>query len=74
MNPELKVIARAVRERQVVELRRRGIDVAVQPEFEGGVEMVRQALTLYPYDEAKTASLVAGLRGDLYGYASDSAS
>jgi CPA2 family monovalent cation:H+ antiporter-2 len=74
INPNLLVIARAARDRHVNELRKRGIDVAIQPEFEGGVEMVRQALILYPYDEAKSAELVSALRQDLYRYDKDPAS
>jgi CPA2 family monovalent cation:H+ antiporter-2 len=74
INPNLMVIARAARDGHVNELRKRGIDVAIQPEFEGGVEMVRQALILYPYDEAKSAELVSALRQDLYRYDKDPAS
>ena len=67
LNPAVLVVARAVREYHVAELRKLGVDAAVQPEFEGGVEMVRQALVLYHYDDAEALRLVSSLRQDLYG-------
>ena len=39
----------------------------VQPEFEGGVEMVRQALLQYECDSAASARLIGGLRAEFYG-------
>ena len=54
MNPSIIVIARAMRERNVTELRKLGIDRVVQPEFEGGIEMVRQALVACDFDEVLT--------------------
>jgi len=39
----------------------------VQPEFEGGIEMVRRALVPYKYGEARTSRLISDLRADLYG-------
>jgi CPA2 family monovalent cation:H+ antiporter-2 len=44
LNPELHVVARATRLGQVEVLRELGIHEVVQPEFEAGIEMVRQAL------------------------------
>lgn len=67
VNPTIVVIARATRERHVSELRKAGVESAVQPEFEGGVEMVRQALIRYQHDRQVTEQLVADLRKDLYG-------
>jgi len=66
LNPSIFVIARAVREHHVSELRKFGVNAVVQPEFEGGVEMVRQALMLYEFDEADAIHRVATLRKDLY--------
>lgn len=66
LNPSIFVIARAVREHHVSELRKLGVDAVVQPEFEGGVEMVRQALMHFEFDEADAIHLVATLRKDLY--------
>jgi K+:H+ antiporter len=67
MNPRIVVIARAVREHHVAELRRLGVEAAVQPEFEGGVEMVRQAMVRYQCDDETTARLVAEIRKEYYG-------
>jgi CPA2 family monovalent cation:H+ antiporter-2 len=69
LNPRVVVVARAIRERHISELHDLGVDAAVQPEFEGGVEMVRQALVLYPFDEKATQEAVANLRKALYGTA-----
>jgi hypothetical protein len=43
------------------------VEVAVLPEFEGGVEMARQALVRYQHDNQATQQLVADLRKELYG-------
>jgi CPA2 family monovalent cation:H+ antiporter-2 len=66
LHPGLIVIARATRERQVSELLASGVAAAIQPEFEGGVEMVRQALVRSNYDEAATAAILDHLRKELY--------
>jgi CPA2 family monovalent cation:H+ antiporter-2 len=66
MNPSLIVIARAMREHNIAELRRLGINAAVQPEFEGGIEMVRQTLASYSFDEIEASRLISNLRSDLY--------
>jgi CPA2 family monovalent cation:H+ antiporter-2 len=67
LNPQIVVIARAVREHHVAELHRLGVEVAVQPEFEGGVEMVRQALVRCQCSSETTADLLAGVRKEYYG-------
>ena len=69
MNSEIVVIARAAREHHVAELRKLGIDAVVQSEFEGGVEMVRQALVRYESDEVTTSRLVSEVRKEFYGSA-----
>jgi CPA2 family monovalent cation:H+ antiporter-2 len=66
MNPNVTIIARAIRERQVGELKALGVDVAIQPEFEGGVEMVRQALVRYGCDGESTTRLVNSARMEFY--------
>jgi len=66
-NPSVIVIARAMRERNVMELRELGINATVQPEFEGGIEMGRQALIQYDYDDIEVSRLVSKLRSSLYG-------
>jgi CPA2 family monovalent cation:H+ antiporter-2 len=67
MNPSIIVIARAVVERNVAELRKMGVDRVVQPEFEGGIEMVRQALVVWDFDRTETWRLIKILRSELYG-------
>ncbi len=67
LNPKLVVIARAARSHHVAELSDLGVDAVVQAEFEGGVEMVRQALVLYPADSAATSRLVSDVRNEFYG-------
>ncbi len=67
MNSSIIVIARAMRDRNVAELSELGVNATVQPEFEGGIEMVRQALVLYNYDQMDVSRLISKLRSDLYG-------
>jgi len=64
LNPAVLLIARAAREHHVAELRALGVDAAVQPEFEGGVEMLRQALIGCGRDDTEAQMLVAKLRED----------
>jgi CPA2 family monovalent cation:H+ antiporter-2 len=71
INPKIVVIARAAREHHVAELKELGVDAAVQSEFEGGVEMVRQALVRFQCDEATTSRLVSEVRREFYGGAVD---
>jgi hypothetical protein len=41
----------------------------IQPEFEGGVEMVRQALLEYQCGDPETSRLLADIRKEFYGVA-----
>jgi monovalent cation:H+ antiporter-2, CPA2 family len=66
LNPNVSVIARAFRREDVLEFRRLGVSGAVQPEFEGGVEMVREALLQYDPDTAAAAALVSQMRTEYY--------
>jgi CPA2 family monovalent cation:H+ antiporter-2 len=66
VQPALVVVARAVRERHVPELLSHGVNSVIQPEFEGGIEMVRQALVRYDFDDQKTGELVDNLRREFY--------
>jgi CPA2 family monovalent cation:H+ antiporter-2 len=66
LNPKIVVIARAVREHHIAELTRLGVDVAVQSEFEGGVEMVRQALARYECDRETASQLLSAARREFY--------
>jgi monovalent cation:H+ antiporter-2, CPA2 family len=65
-NSEISVIARALRQQDVIELQHLGVDGAIQPEFEGGVEMVRQALLQYTPDGAAAATLISEMRKEYY--------
>ena len=67
LNDRVIIIARAIRDQNVAELRALGVNSIVQPEFEGGIEMVRRALVPYKYGEARTSRLISDLRADLYG-------
>ena len=66
INPRVSVVARAVREYHIAELKKLGVSAAVQPEFEGGLEMVRQALLLYGRREEDTLILMTLIRKGLY--------
>jgi CPA2 family monovalent cation:H+ antiporter-2 len=66
LNAKIVVIARAVLERNVPELRGAGVDRVVQPEFEGGIEIVRQALVAWDFDRAEAWRLIKVLRAELY--------
>jgi CPA2 family monovalent cation:H+ antiporter-2 len=66
INPAISVIARAFRREDVAELRRLGVTGAVQPEFEGDVEMVRQALLQYAADASVASALISNMRTDYY--------
>jgi K+:H+ antiporter len=65
LNPRLFVIARATVAGQVEKLRLRA-DVVVQPEFEGGIEMVRRALAQCERTDAEIDRLTTDLRKALY--------
>jgi CPA2 family monovalent cation:H+ antiporter-2 len=66
LNPAVSVIARAVRRDDVFALDRLGVAGAIQPEFEGGVEMVRQALLRYAPDAAAASALISEMRAEYY--------
>jgi len=56
--PEVPVIARAARVHLLDELRRLGAASAVLPEFEGGMEMARQAMIRSGVDAARAEELI----------------
>jgi CPA2 family monovalent cation:H+ antiporter-2 len=66
LNPAVSVIARAFRRQDVLELRRLGAAGAVQLEFEGGVEMVREALLQYTPDAQAASALISEMRAEYY--------
>ncbi len=65
-SPDVIVVARSTNIRYLQQLRLLGVSVAVQPEFEGGLEMVRQGLLRYGRDEVDTARIVDRLRHEFY--------
>ncbi|HJZ98581.1 MAG TPA: cation:proton antiporter [Candidatus Solibacter sp.] len=67
LSPAIAVIARAVRMDQAGELGRLGIAAVVQPELEGGIEMVRRALILCGSDSEQALRLADHARAELYG-------
>lgn len=68
LRPSLNVIARAARSQHLEELRKLGVASAVQPEFEGGLEMVRQALLACRQKEGDVQRIVGQLRTELYAH------
>jgi monovalent cation:H+ antiporter-2, CPA2 family len=69
LNPAISIIVRATRAEDVIELRKLGVDAVIQPEFEGGIAMVRQALIQYAGDEAAASRLLSDLRAGFYNAA-----
>ncbi|MFN0102404.1 MAG: cation:proton antiporter [Bryobacteraceae bacterium] len=65
-NSSLTVIARAAHQDHIAALLAHGVNVAVQPEIEGGIEMVRQALTHCRHSPEITDPLIASLREEIY--------
>ena len=66
LNQRLFVVARATAAGHVEDLRALRADVVVQPEFEGGIEMVRRALAHCDRTDAEIDRLTSGLRKALY--------
>jgi len=67
LKPDITVVARAMRAPDVDALRKLGVDTVIQVEFEGGIEMVRQALIQYQRDDFVVSQLIDDLRRDFYG-------
>ncbi len=64
--PRLFVVARATAAAHVEDLRALRVDAVVQPEFEGGLEMVRRALAQCDRGEDEIDRLTEALRRGLY--------
>ncbi len=69
LNPGITLVARATRESDVRPLQDAGVNSVIQPEFEGGIELVRQALMYCRCGPAETTGLLERLRVELYGTA-----
>jgi CPA2 family monovalent cation:H+ antiporter-2 len=66
LNPSLFIVARAIAGQHVEDLRALRADAIVQPEFEGGIEMVRQALAHCGRTDVEIDRLTTDLRAALY--------
>jgi CPA2 family monovalent cation:H+ antiporter-2 len=67
LNPQLAVVARASGSEDLAVLTRLGATAVVQPEFEGGLEMVRHALTRCTDDEPGVRRTINEVRDGYYG-------
>jgi CPA2 family monovalent cation:H+ antiporter-2 len=66
LDPELHIVARANRMSQVEDLRRFGIHEIVQPEFEAGLELVRQTLLHFDIPAMEIERLSDAIRTERY--------
>ncbi len=66
LNPELHIVVRAATLSQLNQLQERGIYEVVQPEFEAGVEMVRQTLLHFDMPAADIQQLSDTIRNERY--------
>ncbi|MDA0203869.1 MAG: cation:proton antiporter [Acidobacteria bacterium] len=66
LQPDLHVVARALYQEHLGELRALGIYEAVQPEFEAGLEMVRQVLSHFEFPASDIHRFSDAVRKDLY--------
>lgn len=66
LNPRLHIVARATRLGQLEVLRQLGIHEVVQPEFEAGLEMVRQALLHFETPTTEIERLSDTVRAEHY--------
>ncbi|HET6616803.1 MAG TPA: cation:proton antiporter [Gemmatimonadota bacterium] len=67
LNPELRIVARALYPEHLGELANLGVYQAVQPEMEAGLEMVRQILSGYGTPVEDVRRFTEAVRDDLYG-------
>lgn len=65
-NPGVLLIVRSRRPEDLELLRSKGVAAAVQPEFEGGLELVRQAMLQFGHDEQAVREIVERRRGEYY--------
>lgn len=67
LNPDLRIVARALYPEHLAELANLGVYEAVQPEMEAGLEMVRQILARYDIPAEEIGRFTDAVRDDLYG-------
>jgi CPA2 family monovalent cation:H+ antiporter-2 len=66
INPSVRVLARTHDARTIARLKAAGAYEVIQPEFEAGLEMVRQALRNYGVSALETQSVTGGRRLEHY--------
>jgi len=66
LNPRIRVLARTHDARFIRHLKDAGADEVIQPEFEAGLEMVRQSLRNYGVSSLETQSITGGRRLEHY--------
>jgi CPA2 family monovalent cation:H+ antiporter-2 len=66
LDPELRIVARAAQLGQLEPLRALGVYELVQPEFEAGLEMVRQTLVQFGVSTLEIQSFTDGVRREHY--------
>lgn len=66
INPNVDIVARAVHLDQLTELRNIGVFEVVQPEFEAGLEMVRQVLLHYQIPLSDIQRFSDAVRDEMY--------
>jgi len=66
LNPSLDIVARAEGVEQMIRLHEKGVAQVVQPEFEAGLELTRQALAHMNFPVAEIVRYTDAVRRDLY--------
>jgi CPA2 family monovalent cation:H+ antiporter-2 len=66
MNPRIKIMARVHDARSIPRLKSAGANEVVQPEFEAGMEMLRQALRSFGVSSLETQSITGSRRTEHY--------
>lgn len=66
LNPELHIVVRAAHRSQIEELQQFGVHEIVQPEFEAGLEVVRQALLHFDVPALEIERLSDSVRQEYY--------
>lgn len=66
LNTNIHIVARAVRLAQIEHLRQYGIHEIVQPEFEAGLELVRQTLLHFDFPATEIEHLSDAVRNEHY--------
>lgn len=65
-NPDLRILVRAHDTRSIERLKEDGADEVIQPEFEAGMEIVRQSLRAFGVSSLETQTILGGRRREHY--------